>query len=48
MVNKFVLNDQFEEIISLFEKSSKNIFIKEGEMIRIDTENNEYSSRVKA
>ena len=27
MVNKFVLNDQFEEIISLFEKSSKNIFI---------------------
>lgn len=24
------------------------IFIKEGEMIRIDTENNEYSSRVKA
>ena len=23
------------------------IFIKEGEMIRIDTENNEYSSRVK-
>ena len=27
MVNKFVLNDQFQEIISLFEKSSKNIFI---------------------
>ena len=27
MVNKFVLNDQFEELISLFEKSSKNIFI---------------------
>ena len=24
------------------------IFIKEGEMIRIDTENNEYSSRVKS
>jgi ATP-dependent exoDNAse (exonuclease V) alpha subunit len=27
MVNKFVLSDQFQEIISLFEKSSKNIFI---------------------
>ena len=27
MVNKFILNDQFQEIISLFEKSSKNIFI---------------------
>ena len=27
MANKFVLNDQFKEIISLFEKSSKNIFI---------------------
>ena len=27
MVNKFVLNDQFQEIISIFEKSSKNIFI---------------------
>ena len=24
------------------------IFIKEGEMIRVDTENNEYSSRVKS
>jgi len=27
MVSKFVLSDQFQEIISLFEKSSKNIFI---------------------
>ena len=27
MANKFVLNDHFKEIISLFEKSSKNIFI---------------------
>lgn len=27
MVNNFVLSDQFQEIISLFEKSSKNIFI---------------------